>query len=30
MGLSLAGWNAVISIALAAWAFLGLRGRPAR
>jgi len=30
MGLSLAGWNAVISIALAAWAYVGLQGRPAR
>ncbi len=26
MGLSLAGWNAVISVALAAWAIVGLKG----
>ena len=27
MGLSLAGWNAVISVALAGWAGFGLRGK---
>lgn len=27
MGLSLAGWNAVISVALATWAFYGLRNK---
>jgi disulfide bond formation protein DsbB len=27
LGLSLAGWNAVISVALAIWAIVGLRGK---